>query len=213
MEEEMILKKKGVSLVKKRLKELLKPLGFQPYPHSTTRLVRVREKFIDEISLDTGGYHLDVYYHIYCCFAPFAGLHCDAGRLWRTAQSQIKTHLFWSCEIPPDGGAYYYKPKYFETVWQDVALVLERYILPQMESMTEEQFLARLLNDSRSDQDFFRAYRTVPFADSCKNEAAAYGVGQWRLRNYEEGLPYLNFAQEKYRLWLTGKEQETRHFY
>lgn len=216
MEEEIILKKKGVSLVKKRLKELLKPLGFQAYPRSTTRLVRVRDLFIDEIRLDTAGYHLDINYCIYCRYAPFAGLKCDAGRLWRTTQAHIKTHLFWACEIPSSGGPYYYKPKYFEAVWQDVVLVLKQYILPQMEAMTEKQFHSRMLKDGPNDNDFFRAYRTVYFSDpyfSCNDEAAVYGVGQWRLGNYEEGLPYLEFARKKHRTWLTGHEQDTKHSY
>ena len=192
MEEEIILKKNGVSLVKKRLKELLKPLGFQAYPRSTTRLVRVRDLFIDDIRLDTSGYHLNIDYYIYHRYAPFAELECDAGRLWRTAQNYIGTHLFWSCEIPPSGGPYYYKPKHFEAVWQDVVLVLKQYILPQMEAMTEKQFLSRMLKDGADDCDFFRAYRTVHFSDlyfSCNDQAAVYGVGQWLYGNYEEGLP------------------------
>ena len=64
MAEEIILKKDGVKIVKKRFKELLKPLGFQPYPHSSTRFIRVREDFIDEVRLDTAGYHLAVMYFI-----------------------------------------------------------------------------------------------------------------------------------------------------
>ena len=64
MSEETILKKEAVRIVKKRFKELLKPLGFQPYPHSTTRFVRVREEFVDEVRLDTWGYHLDADYYI-----------------------------------------------------------------------------------------------------------------------------------------------------
>ena len=216
MEEEIILKKNGVSLVKKRLKEFLKPLGFQAYPRSTTRLVRVRDLFIDDIRLDTSGYHLNIDYYIYHRYAPFAGLECDAGRLWRTAQNCIGTHLFWSCEIPPSGGPYYYKPKHFEAVWQDVVLALKQYILPQMEAMTEKQFLSRMLKDGADDCDFFRAYRTVHFSDpyfSCNDQAAVYGVGQWLYGNYEEGLPYLEFARKKHRTWLTGHEQDTRHFH
>lgn len=214
MEEEIILKKNGVSLVKKRLKELLKPLGFQAYPRSTTRLVRVRDFFIDDIRLDTAGYHLDVHYYIYCRYAPFAGLECDAGRLWRTTQNHISTHLFWSCEIPPSGGPYYYKLRHFEAVWQDVALVLQQYILPQMEAMTEEQFLSRLQKGNQNDREFFRPYRTVsltiPYYPGT-GEAAAYGMGMWRLRKYEEGAPYLALARKKYDEWLSRFEQEANH--
>lgn len=215
MEEEIIQKKKGVSLVKKRLKELLTPLGFQAYPRSTTRLVRVRDAFIDELRLDTAGSHLNIDYYIYLRFAPFAGLRCDAGRLWRTARDHIGTHLSWGCEIPPSGGAYYYKLNYFEAVWRDVALVLRQYILPQMEAMTEEKFLSRLEKWNQNDRDFFRAYQTVsltiPYYPGT-GEAAAYGVGMWRRRSYEEGAPYLALAQKKYCEWLTQFQREADHF-
>ena len=214
MEEEIILKKKGVALVKKRLKELLTPLGFQSYPRSTTRLVRVRDAFIDVLRLDTAGYHLDIDYYIYLRYAPFAGLYCDAGRLWRAARDHIGTHLFWSCEIPPSGGPYYYKPKYFEAVWRDVALVLKQYILPQMEAMTEEKFLSHLQKWNQNDRDLFRAYQTVsltiPYHPGT-GEAAAYGVGMWRQGKYKEGAPYLALAQRKYYEWLMRFKQEANH--
>lgn len=223
MEQETILKKDGVKLVKKRLKELLKPLGFQPYPHSTTRLVRVREKFIDEVSLDTGGYHLNADYFIYLRSAPFARLTCDCGRLWRTTKEHITTHLQWYCEIPPEGGPYYYKPEHFEAVWQDVACVLERDILPQMEAMTEEVFLSRLLGCRGNDWDFFLPQDTVSLTSPYYRgapETAIYGVSLWRQRKYGEGVPYLTFAREKYRAWLTDWKPKTErpdsyaeHFY
>ena len=85
-----------------------------------------------------------------------------------------------------------------------------------MEAMTEKQFLSRMLKDGADDCDFFRAYRTVHFSDpyfSCNDQAAVYGVGQWLYGNYEEGLPYLEFARKKHRTWLTGHEQDTRHFH
>lgn len=41
--------------MRKRLKELLKPLGFQPHPKERNRLMRVREELIDEVSLRTDG--------------------------------------------------------------------------------------------------------------------------------------------------------------
>ena len=40
---ETIIKKEAVKLVRKRLKEMLRPLGFQPHPKEKTRLMRVRE--------------------------------------------------------------------------------------------------------------------------------------------------------------------------
>lgn len=216
MPEETILKKEGVKIVKKRLRELLKPLGFQPYPHSTTRLVRVRENFIDEVSLDTGGYHLDAAYFIYLRSAPFARLTCDRGRLWRTTKEHITTYLQWDCKIPPEGGPYYYQPAHFEAVWQDVACVLERDLLPQMEEMTEEVFLSRLLGNRGNDRDFFLPYNivslTAPYYPGTP-ETAVYGVSLWRLGHYEEGVPYLTFAREKYRNWLATYEPEDNHFY
>lgn len=216
MAEEMILKKDGVKIVKKRFKELLKSLGFQLYPHSSTRFIRVREDFIDEVCLDTAGYHLAVMYFIYSRHAPFAWLKCDQGRLWRTAKEHISTHLEWYCKIPPDGGPYCYQTEYFETVWQDVSYVLTQYILPQMEAMTKEGFLSRLLEHSRNDRDFFLPHQTVSLAVPYfpgTNEAAVYGVELWRLERYEEAIPYLILAQKKYKDWLTGYEQETEHIY
>ena len=119
MPEETILKKEAVKIVKKRFKELLKPLGFQPYPHSTTRFMRVRANFIDEVRLDTEGYHLNADYFIYLRYAPFTRLHCDKGRLWRTTPEHISTHLAWYCEIPPEGGPWYYKQRHFEmAAWE-----------------------------------------------------------------------------------------------
>ena len=40
MEDAIIIKKEAVKLVRKRLKELLAPLGFQPFPKDRNRLVR-----------------------------------------------------------------------------------------------------------------------------------------------------------------------------
>lgn len=221
MPEEMILKKEAVKTVKKRLKELLKPLGFRPYPHSSTRLVRVRETFIDEVSLDTERYHLSADYYIYLRAAPFTWLQCDQGRLWRTAKEHISTHLSWYCEIPPNGGPYYYQRSHFEAVWQDVAYVLENHILPQMEAITEDIFISRLLERSRNDKDFFLAYQTVSLEALYypgTPETAIYGVSLWRLGKYEEGVPYLIFVRQKLRDWLAEyaeevAEEATDHFY
>ena len=133
MEQDTILKKDGVRLVRKRLKELLKPLDFQV--HGTNRLLRIRENFIDEINLDTAGYHLEPFYCIYYRSAPFTRLCCDKYRLWRTAKMETP---YWSCEIPPDGGPYSYKADHFEAVWRDVSRALEQYVLPHMEALTPE---------------------------------------------------------------------------
>lgn len=218
MPEETILKKEAVKLVKKRFKELLKPLGFQPYPHSTTRFMRVRENFIDEVRLDTWGYHLKADYYIYLRSAPFAWLHCDSGRLWRTTKEHISTHLFWECKLPPNGGPWYYKLPHFEVVWRDNAFVLENYILPQMEAMTEDIFVSRLLERSKDDSDFFLAHQTIsldyPYFPATP-EVAIYGVSLWHLGKYEEGVPYLTLARQKFHDWLITYEQELddSHFY
>ena len=95
-----------------------------------------------------------------------------------------------------------------------MAYVLKQHILPQMEAMTPETFLPRLLQRSPDDQDLFVSYSTVHFDAlyfDCMSEAAAYGVGMWRMDKYEEGIPYLTFAQQKYREWLTGHEENPFH--
>ncbi|MCM1536465.1 MAG: hypothetical protein NC126_11135 [Clostridium sp.] len=164
--------------------------------------------------LDTAGYHLAVMYFIYSHHAPFAYLHCDQGRLWRTAKEHISTHLEWHCKIPPDGGPYYYQTEHFEAVWRDVSYVLTQYILPQMEAMTKEGFILRLLERSRNDEDFFLPDQpvslTIPGFPGT-NEAAVYGVELWRLERYEEAVPYLTLARERYRDWLTDFGRETEH--
>ena len=63
--DETIIKKEAVKLVRKRLKEMLKPLGFHPHPKEKNRLMRVREELIDEVSLRTDGSHLEPCFHIY----------------------------------------------------------------------------------------------------------------------------------------------------
>ena len=215
MEAERILKKDGVRLARRRLKELLKPLGFQP--HGTNRLRRARERFIDEIQLDTAGYHLEPLYHIYYRSAPFTRLYGDLYRIWRAAG--VKTP-YWSCVIPPEGGPYYYETELFEAVWRDVSRILERHVLPCMEAMTPEQFLSLLVTHTISDRDLFRpqdlACSSSPYPGwAGVSEAASYGVGMWRMERYEEGLPYLAFARERYRAWLEtyAHERDDSQFY
>lgn len=208
MEQDTISKKDGVRLVRKRLKELLKPLGFQS--HGTNRLIRVRENFIDELELDTSSYRLRPDYYIYYRFAPFTRLRCNMYRLWRTAEMDTP---YWSCEIPPDGGPYYHKTEHFEAVWRDVSRALEQHILPHMEAMTPEAFLPLLVSDSRSDLDFFcpshLALLNSPYPGwPGAPEAAVYGVGMWRMGNYEEGAPYLAHAQKEYHASKAFYEQE-----
>lgn len=220
MEQDIILKKKGVQMVRNRLKELLVPLGFSPHPRFKGRLVRVRDEFIDEVSLDTAGYHLNPIFAVFYRPAPFAALLCDDGRLWRTAKENITTHLSWHCEIPSEGGQFYYKPDHFEEVWRDTAYVLEHYILPEMEKMTVQKYLSLLVEPSPYEYDLFRSSDMIRFHSSCfggTHEAAVYGVGMWRAGCYDEGVPYLTFAQYKYRNWIdnqiVGHGQKAEHFY
>ncbi|MCI9156341.1 MAG: hypothetical protein HFF44_05280 [Lawsonibacter sp.] len=213
MEEERILKKDGVRLVRKRLKELLKPLGFQS--RSTNQLIRGREHFIDMVDLDTAGYHLTPHYHIYYRSAPFARLSGDMYRIWRAAKMNTP---YWSCEIPLEGGPYSYKPEHFEAVWRDVSRALEQYLLPYMEAMTPERFLSLLVTDNRRDQDFFRPANLARLDSHYPGwpgtpEAAVYGVGMWRMEKFEEGIPYLILARKNYRTWMEDNEQEDSQFY
>ena len=215
-EEERILKKEGVKIVKKRYKEFLKPYGFEPYPHSTVRLVRVREHFIDEVFLDTVGYHLDPEYRIYARKAPFAPLRCDHGRLWRATKAHTSTHLQWKCKFITNTATAYYTTKDFEATWNDVVYVLKNAVLPQMDTMTEKLFLSRLQQGSPNDEDFFLAHDLVCLEDfyyQGMSETAVYGVELWGLGRYSDAIPYLTFAQQKYRQWLVGHEQDTSPFY
>lgn len=111
---------------------------------------------------------------------------------------------------------YYYKPEHFENVWQEVKLALEHYLIPYMDALNVEKFLSLMVKYSRQDEDFFKPYEKVRFNDEygrCMSEAAVYGVGMWNLEKYAEGLPYIIYAQNQYRVWMTGREQETEHFY
>ena len=44
------------------------------------------------------------------------------------------------------------------------------------------------------------------------HQAAVYGVGMWIAGKYADGLPYIIFAQNKYREWMRPHEQETDSF-
>lgn len=211
MDHDKILKKDAVRLVRKRMKELLKPYGFQPHPHSKTRLIRVHGVLIDEFGFRTDGYHLEPEFLVYYRPAPFIGLHADSGRLWRTMREQIETHLSWNCIIPEQPPyQYYYKLAHFEKVWDEVVLAVERWVIPYLDSLPEEKMLSFFLQSGKTDEDFFCASNVVYMGTqyySCMDEAAVYGVGMWKLEKYAEGLPYLEFAQKKYNQWLAGRGQ------
>lgn len=220
MDENIIIKKDAVKLIKKRLSEMLKPLGFQSHPRSRDRLMRIRGELIDEVSLRTDGHHLEPWFFMYYRKAPFACLKLDEGQLWRImkAQENISTHLYWHGEYleSPNQKNYCYKKEHFEAVWREVVLALEQYVLPYMETMSVEKLLTFMVKRSGKDEEFFRANQTVFFHDKyfrCMSEAAVYGVGMWISENYAEGLPYIIFAQNKYRHWMEGREQETEHSY
>lgn len=221
MDEPNITKKEAVKLVRKRLKELLKPLGFQPYPKNANCLVRVREEFIDEVGLRTDGTHLTPCFHISYRKAPFASIDVDLvnGSLWRVMkkQEQFAPNLWWDVNIP-QSGPYYYKTEHFEKVWKDVSLALERYILPYMDAMSVEKLLSSMVKRQyREDgeEEIFRVHQIVFFSDpyfSCMDPAAVYGVGMWIAGRYAEGLPYIIFAQNKYREHIRPHELEKEQF-
>lgn len=206
--EQKIKKKEGVQLAQKQLKAFLNPLGFRLYPHSANRFLRVRDAFIDEISLyiaDRKYIKLD--YYIHSRFAPFAWLKCDEERLWRTAKKPA-SDLFWRTDLLLECGL-----AYFETVWRDVVCALERHILPEMENMTIEAFLSRFVLHSENMQALFLAYETIDLKKTCSvcnSEAAGYGIELWRMGRFDEGALYLNFALQSYRVQLTDCEQEDR---
>lgn len=221
MDEANITKKEAVKLVRKRLKELLKPLGFQQHLKNINCLMRVREELIDEVSLRTDGSHLTPCFCIYYRKAPFTSVHVDLvnGSLWRIIkkQEQITTNLWWNVNIPQNG-SYYYTTEHFEEVWNDVVLALERYILPYMDAMSVEKLLSFMVKRQwREDgeEEIFQVSQTVFFRDkyfACMDQAAVYGVGMWIAGRYAEGLPYIIFAQNKYREHIRPRELEKDQF-
>lgn len=218
MDKNIIIKKDAVALVRKRLKEMLKPIGFQPHPKSKGRLIHIREDdLIEEVTLRTDGYHLEPCFFMYYRKAPFASLYVDLvnGSLWRVMEEREKRSIYlrWNVEFPkkPEQKNYYYPTEHFEEVWQDVKLALERYILPYMKSMTVEKLLSFMIKGSRQDDDYFEAHNIVRFSDkyfTCLSEAAVYGVGMWIAEKYVEGLSYIIFAQNKYREWTRNHDQK-----
>ena len=97
-------------------------------------------------------------------------------------------------------------------------LALERYILPYMDTMSVEKLLSFMVKQQwREDgeKEIFRVYPTVFFSDNyfaCMNQAAVYGVGMWIAGHYAEGLPYIIFAQNKYREHIRPHELEKEQF-
>lgn len=218
MEQEVILKKAGVQIVRRRLKEMLTPLGFQPHPIHKGNFVRVRDELIDEVALRTDGYHLEPVFSIYYRPAPFAAFRADMKCVWRLAQENITTHLEWNCKLPEQGGPYYYEPAHFEEVWKDVVYVWEQHVFPKMEEMTAEQFLSLLVEHQPYGWNFFHPDQIISFTalgHFCRPEAAVYGVGMWEQGLFDEGVPYLTFAQYGYRRWLTNglAKPDQSHFY
>lgn len=211
-----IIKKEAVKLVRKRLKELLMPLGFQLHPKEKNRFMRIREELIDEVSLRTDGTNLRPCFHMYYRQAPFVSIYVDLvnGSLYRVMKERenISRMLWWDVNIP-DNGPYYYQTEHFEEIWKNVVLALEQYVLPYMDAMTVEKLLSFMVKryNKRDEEDIFRADTSVFFSDkffACMDQAAVYGVGMWIAENYEEGLPYIIFAQNKYRERIRPYEQE-----
>lgn len=182
MEQEIILKKTGVQIIRQRFKEMLVPLGFLTNPVHKGSFVRVRDELIDEIALRTDGYHLEPIFSIYYRPAPFAAFRADRESLQRLARESGTTDLEWNCEIPKEGGPYYYQPEHFEEVWKNVVSVLEQYVLPKMKEMTAAQFLSLLVKRYPYDREFFHPDQIISFTalgHLCRPEAAVYGIGMW----------------------------------
>ncbi len=137
---------------------------------------------------------------------PSPPLHLDYGRLWRSVKDQINGHLFWECEIP-DQGPYYYDIGHFETIWQNTAYAIPHALLPNMEALTMDRLFTLLTENTRCEQDFFRPQSLIFLRSSGwpgVPESAVYGTAKWRLGQYEEGLPYLLYAQPIYRQDVTA---------
>lgn len=205
--EQKITKREGVQLAKKRLKQLLSPLGFHTYPRTTDQFIRVRDEFIDRIHLyhaHRTGFNLDCY--ISPRFAPFTWLKCDEERLWRAARKPI-SNLHWNTNLLLENGL-----DYFEAVWHDMACALKRHVLPEMENMTIEIFLSRQVLPSEDMRDIFLPYQIIDLngpCSICSPLIAGHGIELWHLRKFEEGAPYLYYASQGYHAQLSGcKENE-----
>ncbi len=103
--------------------------------------------------------------------------------------------------------------------WRDVARALERKVLPQMEQITADRFLSRQSQPGNDTGDLFLSYRNQAIdlqhrSLSCDPIAAGHGMELWQLGRFDEGIPYLRFAQEGYQAQLAGlapEERETFH--
>lgn len=200
---------KGRQLAQKRLKLFLQPLGFQSRPRPYKRFLRAREEWIDEISFYTDRIHGKVLCYIFPRFAPLTWLQCDRERLWR-AEGKPASDLNWDYIRLLDEG-----PDYFEAVWRDIVHALERRVLPQMEQMTADRFLSRQSQPGSDTGDLFLPYRNQAIdlrhrSLSCDPIAAGHGMELWHLGRFDEGVPYLRFAQEGYHAQLAGLAPEER---
>ena len=200
---------KGRQLAQKRLKVFLQPLGFQSRPRPYKRFLRAREEWIDEISFYTDRIHGKVLCYIFPRFAPLTWLQCDRERLWR-AEGKPASDLNWDYIRLLDEG-----PDYFEAVWRDIVHALERRVLPQMEQMTADRFLSRQSQPGSDTGDLFLPYRNQAIdlrhrSLSCDPIAAGHGMELWHLGRFDEGVPYLRFAQEGYHAQLAGLAPEER---
>lgn len=215
MTEGIVLKRDGQKIIKKRLQNLLKPYGFQPYPHSATRLVRIREEFIDELAIVADMFGFKISSYIYLRHAPIVTLECLQARLFKVARErgEISTQLFWHCEIPEEG-PWYYPAEQFEAIWQDETFMLKQYVLPQIDEMSIEKFLSRL--QKRDNNDIFWAEYTVSFKSttsiSAANAALAYGIGLLQLDQSEEAVSYFVFARQVYKSLITKAMQDDAPF-
>lgn len=99
--------------------------------------------------------------------------------------------------------------------WRDVARALERKVLPQMEQITADRFLSRQSQPGNDTGDLFLPYRNQAIdlrhrSLSCDPIAAGHGMELWHLGRFDEGVPYLRFAQEGYHAQLAGLAPEER---
>ncbi|MBD5118555.1 MAG: hypothetical protein HDT37_05545 [Clostridiales bacterium] len=204
--------REGRQLAQKRLKAFLQPLGFQSYPRPYKRFLRVRKEWIDEISFDTDRIHGEIICYIFPRFAPLTWLRCDRERLWRVEGKPV-SDLNWSYVRLLDEGL-----DYFEAVWQDITHAIERKVLPQMEQMTADTFLSRQTQFSNDVRDLFLPYQNQVLSLQnqsliCNPIAAGHGMELWHLGRFDEGVPYLQFAQKGYHSQLAGLAPEEREVF
>lgn len=201
--------KEGRQLAQKRLKAFLQPLGFQPYPRPYKRFLRAREEWIDDISFYSDHTHGEIICYIFPRFAPLTWLKCDRERLWRIEGKPV-SDLNWDYVRLLNEGL-----DYFEAVWRDITHAIERKVLPQMEQMTADTFLSRQTQSSNDVGDLFLPYQNQVLGLQnqnliCDPVAAGHGMELWHLGRFDEGVPYLQFAQRGYQSQLSRLAPEER---